>query len=222
MPIQLTDADFAVLEATKQLILAAPAGDRYGRLLSWSHCYDFFFTNRHDLMLEKDHAALHLGFYLGNWGMFRNSELLNRNHTFYHGIVEILASAEAQTLHTLARLQDANQPAVANAARMIRTVAARLTIALEDGGITPTPTLVSKILLATTGCIPAFDLQAKATLRSMELRVPVDPFSERNNFLERLINYAMPYRQQLTEGMPANHPPMQVFDLYLWSRNAPA
>jgi hypothetical protein len=49
----------------------AEAGE-HGRYLSWDHCYGYFQRNSPEIIAaDRDHAALHLGFYLASWGMYR-------------------------------------------------------------------------------------------------------------------------------------------------------
>jgi hypothetical protein len=75
-----------VLERAKSLKHLAEVRDEirsnpHSRWLSWNHCYEFF--RQTNVAAEKQHAALHLGFYLASWGMLRNSKLLNKNHLFH-------------------------------------------------------------------------------------------------------------------------------------------
>lgn len=58
------------------------AGDEHHRYRSWEHCYRFFRrAGAAEISNQRDHAALHLGFYLASWGMYRGSSFLLKQHT---------------------------------------------------------------------------------------------------------------------------------------------
>ena len=63
-------------------------GDSYPRLRGWEFLWDYVQDQNEwsDLIAENkiEKTALHLGFYLANWGMFRGSSgLLNTNIDFF-------------------------------------------------------------------------------------------------------------------------------------------
>src|SRR5437016_3762807 len=69
---------------------------------SWEHCYTFF----HEYFpggfnSTRDHAALHLGFYLASWGMYRPSSFLFQHaYTVHLGVVDCLVTEEVSSLWT--------------------------------------------------------------------------------------------------------------------------
>src|SRR6266852_2768974 len=66
----------------------------HDRYRSWEHCYHYFQRNKRDgIASDPDHAALHLGFYLASWGMYRGSAfLLQHAYTVHLGVVDVLTS----------------------------------------------------------------------------------------------------------------------------------
>lgn len=62
------------------------------RYRSWEHCYAFFYKNKeriiHDDMLDT--AVLNLGFYLGNWGMFRKLFLIDKDYKIHIQVISKL------------------------------------------------------------------------------------------------------------------------------------
>ena len=61
--------------------------DRHNRYDSWKHCFNTF----GDLNQENDYLALHLGFYLASWGMYRGSAaLLQKSYKIHIGAVAII------------------------------------------------------------------------------------------------------------------------------------
>jgi len=205
------------LAKVQNRILTAPMAEPMGRLLSWKHCYDFFYANKAHLIAVHDHAALHLGFYLASWGMLRgSSQLITKNHHFYREIVAIIAGFPILTLHKAAELKFGHGYTAAASAEQIAEVATQISGYLRAGGVTPTATLVSKILLGTTACVPAFDTEARKGLHRLGLRAPNEPLMD-VDYLTELLTYADGNRIAILSGMPANYPPLHVFDLYLWS-----
>ena len=61
---------------------------------SWGHCYAFFYKNKEKIIFDDmlDTAALNLGFYLGNWRMFRNSFLMNKDYKIHVHVIKRLLS----------------------------------------------------------------------------------------------------------------------------------
>ena len=61
--------------------------DTFNRYESWKHCYEAF----EDVSKDNDYLALHLGFYLASWGMYRGSTgLLQKDYKIHVGAVAII------------------------------------------------------------------------------------------------------------------------------------
>lgn len=126
------------------------------RYRSWEHCYDYFQklrTARSEEVL--DHATLHLAFFLASWGMYRgSSRLLQRDYTVHRPVVDVLLQSGYDSVWSL-NLDSLNQRTI-DAGSIIRLIRA-LKQSYEKVGVTPTDTLVTKVLLGTIACIPAYD-----------------------------------------------------------------
>jgi len=60
---------------------------KYQRYNSWNHCYKAF----GNLNQDSDFLALHLGFYLASWGMYRgSSKLLDKDYKVHVEAVAII------------------------------------------------------------------------------------------------------------------------------------
>ena len=129
------------------------AGDPHHRYRSWEHCYSFFRrTTPAGIADQREIAALHLGFYLASWGMYRGSSfLLQRAYTVHLGVVDCLATPRFAPLWVKdvgAETGDtALVPIILAAVDAIRD-AYRPFGELTD-------TLVTKVILGTFGCLPA-------------------------------------------------------------------
>src|SRR6266478_3447543 len=64
----------------------------HNRYRSWEHCYRYFHRSTPEaIALDRDHAALQLGFYLASWGMYRGSGfLLQHAYTVHLGVIDQL------------------------------------------------------------------------------------------------------------------------------------
>ncbi|MFN8092195.1 MAG: hypothetical protein U0599_08255 [Vicinamibacteria bacterium] len=130
------------------------------RYTSFDYCFNYFQSHREaEKLLELlrgdalQLSCLHLGFYLASWGMLRgSSELLQRSVRNFIPLVEVIANAPPAVWETDAHLYaDGSCPAIFETARQIRD-------ALPDGA---SDILVTKVMLGTFGCVPAFDTYFK-------------------------------------------------------------
>lgn len=146
--------------------LAEYLGDRRptSRYASFDYCFNYFQSHREQGRLENlldvdavQLSCLHLGFYLASWGMLRGStELLQRSARTYVPVIETLVKAPAQ-LWTL-DVDGYDSTTIAE----LRSFASTLGAALHDRA---SATLVTKVMLGTMGCVPAFDDFFKKGLR---------------------------------------------------------
>ena len=157
------------MEAIDELISAAQTfyddarTSENGRSRSWEHCYRVFRDARTDPSPDCDYLSLHLAFYLASWGMYRGSSfLLQKDYKVLSPIVEEILKPEYDCLFGLA-CTDVREPEVQ---LMLETVYDYIAdhfdpIRKEIAGrkvTTPvSPVLITKILMGTLGCVPAYD-----------------------------------------------------------------
>ena len=143
--------------------------DQHSRYKSWEHCYKVFKDNRKCRDNEEtiDYLALHLGFYLASWGMMRGSSfLLNKDYKVHTKVVEEILKTKYDDLQgRTAEDMLANNNDIIN--RIIELAKTVKTIYSNNGEETnnATDTLVTKILLGTLGCTPAYDRYFKESLK---------------------------------------------------------
>ena len=126
------------------------------RYLSWEHCHQVFSNAKgHSLSdFEIDYLSLHLAWYLASWGMLRNSFLMQFDYQIHVPVIELLMKPEWDDIWDLTAehmSQEAYAKKVQQLYMQISEVYKRTT------GNIPTDTLVTKILLGTVGCSPAYD-----------------------------------------------------------------
>lgn len=136
--------------------------DTHGRYLSWEHCFKAFSENRNIIDEQTlDYLSLHLAFYLASWGMYRGSSfLLQKDYKVHIPIVRIVQEEKYNPLFGIS----AENLCEANNLTLLNELGARIRKSYADekpaidGSINKaSDTLVTKILLGTLGCVPAYD-----------------------------------------------------------------
>lgn len=197
--------------------------DPHGRYLSWEHCYKAFWENR-DVNNEQaiDHLALHLAFYLASWGMYRGSSfLLQKDYKVHIPVVKIIQEKKYDPLvgicakdlckeQNLALLEDIGE-------RICECYAAEGP-AIDGKVNAASDTLITKILLGTLGCVPAYDRYYKESVKKYHIssgkynsgsvyRV-AKFYCDHEDEFERL-------RLELSERR-VEYPPMKLMDMCFW------
>lgn len=136
--------------------------DPHGRYLSWQHCYNAFTMNRGTSDENTfDYLALHLAFYLASWGMYRGSSfLLQKDYKVHIPVVKILMEEQYNPLVGITAeelIKDENLALLEDVSARIRRAYADEKPSIEGITNNATDTLVTKILLGTLGCVPAYD-----------------------------------------------------------------
>ena len=140
------------------------AADSNHRFLSWEHCHEAFKLHRQQQNNETiDYLCLHLAWYLASWGMLRNSFLMQKDYKIHAPIVKLIYDEQWSQLWDI----EPEQMATEFYAKEIIRLCDAITTAYEDANAgTPTETLLTKILLGTIGCVPAYDTNFKKAVSS--------------------------------------------------------
>ena len=139
---------------------------------SFDFCFLYFQTHRHLIKQNMELSCLHLWSYLASWGMLRNSKLLQCSMKSLSGVIEYLAKLDNTDWELDLGLNE-SLPDEGKMNRIIE-IFQQLSGCIENilinnskVGVTATPTLVTKIMLGTLGCIPAFDQYFTTTFREI-------------------------------------------------------
>lgn len=157
------------MEAIGELINAAQTfyddarANENGRSRSWEHCYRVFRDARTDPSPDYDYLSLHLAFYLASWGMYRGScFILQKDYKVHTPIVEEILKPEYDCLFGLACADLRDDDVWDQYTNLYKYI---------DGYFDPirnevagrvvksqvSPVLITKILMGTLGCVPAYD-----------------------------------------------------------------
>jgi hypothetical protein len=191
--------------------------DRHHRYRSWEHCYTFFRSrNQEGVAAQRELAALHLGFYLASWGMYRGSAfLLQRTYTVHLDVIDSLVSPRFSELW---RTEVGAVPATAGAVAAILSIVEAVRDAYAPFG-PASDILITKVLLGTVGCLPAVDRFFVAGFRKSHR-----PYSYLNrSFVERIIGFCNECGGQLRSEQSrieasdrVYYPLMKLADMYFW------
>ena len=218
------------MDAIDELISAAQTfyddarTSKNGRSRSWEHCYRVFRDARTDPSPDYDYLSLHLAFYLASWGMYRGSSfLLQKDYKVLSPIVEEVLKHEYDCLFGVAcadlrehEVQGSLEELYKYIAKHFRPI--RDEVAGREVASSVSPVLVTKILMGTLGCVPAYDrffqdsvATYKVTTQEYSLKSVlklVDFYEEHNDRLEEA-RHGM-----RTEDL--TYPQMKLLDMGFW------
>lgn len=137
--------------------------DETSRFRSWEHCYYNFYKARNEKNPDVDYLSLHLSFYLASWGMYRGSSfLLKKDYRVHIPVVnkilcnkyDVLAGADYKTF-----LDEDNQALLWELSEKFEEYykGIRRLVKGENIKNPVSKTLITKILMGTLGCVPAYD-----------------------------------------------------------------
>ena len=218
------------MEAIDELISAAQTfyddarANENGRSRSWEHCYRVFRDARTDPSPDYDYLSLHLAFYLASWGMYRGSSfLLQKDYKVLSPIVEEILKPEYDCLFGLV-CTDVREPEVQ---RMLETVydyiadhfdPIRKEIAGREVESPVSPVLITKILMGTLGCVPAYDRFFVDGIK--KYKVTTGEYNLKS--VLRLVDFYEAHNDRLEEarhGMSTEdltYPQMKLLDMGFW------
>ena len=218
------------MEAIDELIDAAQTfyddarANENGRSRSWEHCYRVFRDARTDPSPDCDYLSLHLAFYLASWGMYRGSSfLLQKDYKVLVPIVEEILKPEYDCLFGVAcvglrdsEVQEKLKNVYDNIADHFHPI--REEVAGREITTPVSPVLITKILMGTLGCVPAYDRFFVDGIK--KYRVTTQEYSR--NSLLKLVGFYEEHNDRLEEarrGMQVGdltYPQMKLLDMGFW------
>ena len=200
--------------------------DRCMRYYSFDHCYTYF--QEHYSKLEQneevlDSMALHLFSYLASWGMMRNEFMIQSNFLFHKDVCKTIAKEMNEldndpSTDSLILLGEQIKKSYKN-----KTY---LKLSENDGYVhmetikinNVSDTLVTKILLGTTGMVPAYDRFVKLAMKEYGIS---SSFNARSlNLLRDFAkeNESAISKIQKENKCVENYPVMKIVDMFLWQK----
>lgn len=197
--------------------------DHNGRYMSWRHCYNAFSENKYcQDERTKDYLCLHLAFYLASWGMYRGSSfLLQKDYKIHMPIVEIILRTEYKSLWGISAeelIREDNLRLLDDVSKWIHNAYAEQQPSFESRPNNATETLVTKILLGTLGCVPAYDRYYLQTLKKYKITRGVYCKKSVKDVAEYYIankEIFEPLRLEINKSGTV-YPQMKMMDMCMW------
>lgn len=194
--------------------------DEFHRYKSWDNCFQAF-----SVYEKSEIQVLELAFYLASWGMYRGSSgLLQKNYLIHKGAVSILFSETNQKLKCN-RSSEVNRENITAIIEVKNELAEHYSsiyftkVADKPKRISPTDTLLSKIILGTLGCVPAYDKYFIAGLKEMKMEhtgFKKDSLTELFDFIENNKKEITQAQKLINTKTQRHYPLMKILDMYFW------
>lgn len=198
--------------------------DKNGRYRSWEHCYSHFIKARKSKKVDYDYLSLQLAFYLASWGMYRGSSfLLQKDYKVHIPVVKELLKNKYDVLagiDCIGLKDDSNQKLLQDINSFLEKYydEIRKNVKGQELKNELSSTLITKILMGTLGCVPAYDRYFIAGIKDQ--KVATGNYNIRSimklvKFYEKNADRLEPIREKMeVEGMP--YPQMKLLDMGFW------
>lgn len=197
--------------------------DPHGRYMSWRHCYNVFKENRNDMSEQTiDYLALQLAFYLASWGMYRGSSfLLQKDYKVHIPVVKILLEEKYNLLVGIsaeALIEDDKLLLLEEVSDRIREAYAKEQPSFEGVVNNATDTLITKILLGTLGCVPAYDRYYVQTVK--QYGISAGKYNKKS--VKDVARYYLSHKDEFESirrelsACGTEYPAMKLMDMCMW------
>ncbi|MBR1613487.1 MAG: hypothetical protein IJ671_08160 [Succinivibrio sp.] len=200
------------------------------RYRSWEYCYYSFYKARTVKQVDEDYLdylSLQLAFYLASWGMFRGSFLLQKDYKIHVPLIKEMLNPKYDILFGLEckHMSDANVRNLLT--ELIKLVSKHYKNIREDVKrkeikSSVSDTLVSKVLMGTMGCVPAYDTYFKAGIKNKKVakvKFNMDSLIKLAEFYQQNYDVLEEARSQL-QLEDIYYPQMKLLDMGFWQIGA--
>ena len=149
--------------------------DENGRYRSWEHCYSHFIKARGSQEIDYDYLSLQLAFYLASWGMYRGSSfLLQKDYKVHIPVVKELLNEKYDVLAGMDCIgfkDDSNQKLLQDINSFLEQYYDKIRHKVKEQELKNqlSFTLITKILMGTLGCVPAYDRYFIAGIKNQKV-----------------------------------------------------
>ena len=201
-----------------QKYINAITQDKYHRYKSWDNCFKIF-------LLEEpgDYHSLQLAFYLASWGMYRGSGgLLQKNHLIHEGAVEIIYKNAYKNLkcNESHEVSKKDIPLIIQLKRELSNYYKNIPFVrgIKESKISDTGTLISKIILGTTACVPAYDRYFILGLKDKAMRYSKFDEASLNELFDLIELHTNEIKkcQEILTKTEIHYPAMKILDMHFW------
>lgn len=198
--------------------------DENGRYRSWEHCYSNFINARDNKNAELNYLSLQLAFYLASWGMYRGSSfLLQKDYKIHIPVVKELLKEEYDPLAGIDCVElkrKENQRLLENINAFLDEYYSNIRDEVKNIKVRNqlSSTLITKILMGTLGCVPAYDRYFISGIKKQKV-------ASGNYNMKSIIQLVDFYEKNIVElenirkDMKVNgmaYPQMKILDMAFW------
>lgn len=201
--------------------------DENGRYRSWEYCYKTFNEAHISNAVDDDfidYLCLHLSFYLASWGMYRGSSfLLQRDYKVHKKAIKVILDKKYNSLwginvndYLLKENQDILNDVVIKLKNIYNEIRLSVKETIPQNDVSDT--LITKILMGTFGCVPAYDRYFIAGIRNEKAATGIFNI---NSILDLVEFYNSHYskfekaRNQM-KVFDLEYPQMKILDSCFW------
>lgn len=214
----------SVVAASANRFYCDLTSDQNGRYRSWEHCFARFARARKSDSPDFELLSLHLAWYLASWGMLRGGAfLLQKDYRVHIPAVKILLEKRYDPLFAIESknlLRRENSDLLFLLSSRLEKYYDGVRKSVKNAQLQNevSETLITKILLGTLGCVPAYDRYFKAGVRKTKVASGnFSPTSVRDlaRFYQDNLNCLEKVRNKMTvEGI--DYPQMKILDMGFW------
>ena len=196
--------------------------DENGRYRSWEHCYSHFIKARGSKEVDYDYLSLQLAFYLASWGMYRGSSfLLQKDYRVHIPVVKELLSEKYDALVGIECTdfrKESNQQLLKDINSFLGQYYDKIRREVKEQELKNqlSFTLITKILMGTLGCVPAYDRYFIAGIKNQKVATGnynLKSIMQLVDFYEKNSARLEPVRGKMeVEGMPYPQMKMMIWD----------
>lgn len=198
--------------------------DPNARYRSWEHCYSNFYHARGKEDVDIDYLSLQLAFYLASWGMYRGSSfLLQKDYKIHIPVIEELLKDKYDPLMGI-KCSDlkkvSNQKLLEEINDFISEYydTVRKSVKSQEIKNDVSYTLITKILMGTLGCVPAYDRYFIAGIKNRKVATGIYNIKsvlQLVDFYEKNADRLDQVQQNMTVfDLP--YPQMKIIDMGFW------
>jgi len=194
--------------------------DKNGRYMSWEHCYKIFNENKNNKERDIDLLALNLFAYLSSWGMLRSSFLLQKDYKAHSIAVEEICKEKYAPLWNVKCEELLNKDTMAllmEVTNELRSIYIKVRENIDNyKGVSDI--LITKILMGTFGCVPAYDTMFKSGV--IKYKVAIGTYNEKSivelsNFYINNNDMFEKCRMNISKN-GLEYPQMKLLDMCFW------
>lgn len=190
--------------------------DRNHRYVSWEHCYNAFKDSG-----DIPFLTLNLSFYLASWGMYRGScGILWKDYRIHEKAAVLMKSSFSELRKDRFNMNDL--PSILDLYDQLEEYYASIEYIDPSGvkqNVSPTETLITKIMLGGIGCLPAMDNYFKAgflgkatnLLRKKRFEDVIQIAENSSDEIKRCQEY-------VAKRIGRSYPQMKILDMCYWQK----